>query len=116
MHARPQRSAHRQRPLTFGLSRPIPRRQRSRMSGFAKINLLDDIEAGSRSPEVEARFGRSHLESRDLGISHFRYAPNFRNPMGHSHQEQEEAYIVAAGSGQILLDGEVHELRQWDVV
>ena len=36
--------------------------------------------------------------------------------MGHRHREQEEAYVVVAGSGQILIDDEVRELRQWDVV
>jgi quercetin dioxygenase-like cupin family protein len=36
--------------------------------------------------------------------------------MAHSHREQEEAYVVVAGSGRVLLDGEVLELRQWDVV
>jgi mannose-6-phosphate isomerase-like protein (cupin superfamily) len=36
--------------------------------------------------------------------------------MAHSHREQEEAYVVAAGSGRVLLDDEVLELRQWDVV
>jgi quercetin dioxygenase-like cupin family protein len=36
--------------------------------------------------------------------------------MAHSHREQEEAYVVVAGSGRVLLDGEVHDLRQWDVV
>ena len=36
--------------------------------------------------------------------------------MAHSHREQEEAYVVVAGSGRILLDDEVLELRQWDVV
>jgi mannose-6-phosphate isomerase-like protein (cupin superfamily) len=84
------------------------------MSGFSKLNLLE-IEAGG-SENVETRFGRSKLESRDLGVSHFRYAPNFRNPMAHSHREQEEAYVVAGGSGRILLGDEVLDLRQWDVV
>ena len=36
--------------------------------------------------------------------------------MAHSHREQEEAYVVAAGSGRALLDGEVVELVQWDVL
>jgi quercetin dioxygenase-like cupin family protein len=36
--------------------------------------------------------------------------------MAHSHREQEEAYVVVAGSGRVLLDGEVRELRLWDVV
>jgi len=87
------------------------------MSRFAVVNLLEvEDSVGDRVPEVEGRFGRKHLESRDLGISHFRYAENFRSPMAHSHREQEEAYVVVAGSGRILLDNEVLELRRWDVV
>ena len=39
-----------------------------------------------------------------------------RNPGAHSHREQEEAYVVVAGSGRVLLDGEVREVRMWDVV
>jgi quercetin dioxygenase-like cupin family protein len=56
------------------------------------------------------------LESRDLEVSLFRYAPNLRSPTAHSHREQEEAYVVVAGSGRILLDDETQELRVWDVV
>ena len=36
--------------------------------------------------------------------------------MGHSHREQEEIYVVVAGSGRIKLNDEIVELRQWDVV
>jgi quercetin dioxygenase-like cupin family protein len=87
------------------------------MSDFATVNLLDvEDSVGDRIPELEGRFGRKHLDSRDLGVSLFRYAANFRSPMAHSHREQEEAYVVVAGSGRILLGGEVRDLRQWDVV
>lgn len=87
------------------------------MSGFSTVNLLEvEDSMGDRAPGIEARFGRKHLGSRDLGVSLFRYAPNLRSPMGHSHREQEEAYVVVAGSGRILLNDEVHDLRQWDVV
>jgi mannose-6-phosphate isomerase-like protein (cupin superfamily) len=87
------------------------------MSRFAVVNLLEvEDSVGDRVPEVEGRFGRKHLESRDLGISHFRYAEHFRSPMAHSHREQEEAYVVVAGSGRVLLDNEVLELHRWDVV
>ena len=65
---------------------------------------------------VEARFARKHLASRDLGVSLFFYGPDFRSPVGHSHREQEEAYVVVEGSGRVLLDGEVRELAPWDVL
>jgi quercetin dioxygenase-like cupin family protein len=87
------------------------------MSRFATVNLLDvEDSVGERAPGIEGRFARKHLDSRDLGISLFRYAANLRSPVAHSHREQEEAYVVVAGSGRLLLDNEVHELRQWDVV
>ena len=87
------------------------------MSRFAIVNLLDvEDSVGERAPGIEGRFGRSRLESRDLGVSLFRYAPNLRSPMAHSHREQEEAYVVVAGSGRVLLDDDVRELRQWDVL
>jgi mannose-6-phosphate isomerase-like protein (cupin superfamily) len=87
------------------------------MSRFAHVNLLEVEDSVAGKVEgIEGRFSRKHLDSRDLGISHFRYAPNFRAPTGHRHREQEEAYVVVGGSGQILIDDEVHDLRQWDVV
>jgi quercetin dioxygenase-like cupin family protein len=87
------------------------------MSRFATVNLLDvEDSIGERLPGVEGRFGRTHLDSRDLGISHFHYAANLRSPMAHSHREQEEAYVVVAGSGRLLLDEEIIELRPWDAV
>jgi mannose-6-phosphate isomerase-like protein (cupin superfamily) len=87
------------------------------MSRFATVNLLEvEDSVGDRAPGIEGRFGRKQLDSRDLGISHFRYGPSVRSPVAHSHREQEEAYVVVAGSGRILLDGEVLDLRQWDAV
>jgi mannose-6-phosphate isomerase-like protein (cupin superfamily) len=82
------------------------------------IKNLKDVEdaAASRGSDVEARFGRKHLESQHLGVSYFRYAPGFRTPYGHRHREQEEAYVVVGGSGRIRLDDEIVELRQWDAV
>ena len=87
------------------------------MSRFSTVNLFEvEDSVGERAPGVEGRFGRKHLDSRDLGISHFRYAANLRSPFAHSHREQEEAYVVVAGSGRVLLDDEVQELHQWDVL
>ncbi len=87
------------------------------MSRFATVNLLDLEDAvGDRAPGIDGRFARSHLDSRDLGVSLFRYTADMRSPIAHSHREQEEAYVVVAGSGRVLLDGDTQELRQWDVV
>jgi quercetin dioxygenase-like cupin family protein len=87
------------------------------MSNYTKLNLLElEDSVGERSTEIEGRFGRTKLGARDIGVSHWRYAPNFRNPIAHKHREQEEAYVIVSGSGRMLLDGEVVELRQWDTV
>ena len=87
------------------------------MSGYSVVNLLGlENVIGDRAPGIEGRFGRTQLESRDLGVSHFRYGANLRSPMAHSHREQEEVYVIAEGSGRLLLDDEVIELRQWDAV
>ncbi len=86
------------------------------MSDYTILNLLElDDSVQGRAPGLEGRFGRDRLGSRDLGVSHWRYAPDTRNA-GHVHREQEEAYVVVAGSGRVRLDDEVREIRQWDVV
>jgi mannose-6-phosphate isomerase-like protein (cupin superfamily) len=87
------------------------------MSDYAIVNLLEQADdTGGRMEGLEGRFGRKYLDSRDLGISHWKYAPNFRNPMAHSHREQEEAYVVVAGSGRVRLDEEVRDVAVWDVI
>jgi quercetin dioxygenase-like cupin family protein len=84
---------------------------------FTIANLMDiEDSAGKRSPEIEGRMAREHLDSDHLGVSYWRYAPGFRSPVAHSHREQEEAYVVTGGSGNVLLDGEVHALKRWDVL
>jgi quercetin dioxygenase-like cupin family protein len=87
------------------------------MADYAIVNLLEiDDSVQGRVAGLEGRFGRTRLGSRDLGVSHWRYAPNLRNTAAHSHREQEEAYVVVAGSGRVRLDDEVRDIRQWDVV
>jgi uncharacterized cupin superfamily protein len=86
------------------------------MAGYTIKNLKDVDDSAASSSDVEARFARKHLDSRELGVSYFRYAPGYRSTTGHSHREQEEAYVVIAGAGRVKLDDEVVDLRQWDVV
>lgn len=85
------------------------------MPDYAVKNLLE-IDAPGDYPGYAARFARKYLDSRDLGVSLFTYEPGVRSPMGHSHREQEEAYVVVEGSGRAWLDGEIVDLRQWDVL
>jgi mannose-6-phosphate isomerase-like protein (cupin superfamily) len=87
------------------------------MAGHARVNLLEvpDAVAG-RAEGVEGHFGRGPVGARDIGVSLWRYAPGFRATTGHRHREQEEAYLVVGGSGQILLDGEASEIGRYDLV
>jgi mannose-6-phosphate isomerase-like protein (cupin superfamily) len=87
------------------------------MSDYSKINFsdLEDMAAG-RGLDLEARFGRSHMESEHLGVSRFRYGPGVRPPYGHHHREQEEVYVVTSGSGRVRLGDEILDLKQWDVL
>lgn len=87
------------------------------MAGYSLTNFdhIEDMLA-ERDVPIEARFARKHIDSEQLGVSLFRYAPGARAPMGHSHREQEEAYVVTAGSGRVKLDDRVIDLRQWDVL
>jgi quercetin dioxygenase-like cupin family protein len=87
------------------------------MDNYTRVNLmeLEDSVAG-RAEGIEGRFGRGPMGAQDVGVSHWRYAPGFRSTMGHRHREQEEAYLVISGSGEMMLDGDVIELGQWDLV
>jgi len=86
------------------------------MSGYTVVNLLELPDQIEFSSDIEGRFGRGALESRDLGVSHWRYSPGYRSSRGHRHGKQEEVYVVLGGSGRVLLDGEVRELGRWDTV
>jgi mannose-6-phosphate isomerase-like protein (cupin superfamily) len=86
------------------------------MLAYTVKNLKQVDASTSAPPGLEARVARAQLDSEHLGISFFRYGPGVRTPFGHSHAEQEEAYVVVAGSGRAKLDDELVELRQWDVL
>ena len=85
------------------------------MSDYAVKNLME-IEDGTGVEGIEGRFSRKYIDSEQLGISHFRYAPGRKAVHGHRHEVQEEAYVVVGGSGRMLVGGEVIDVGQWDVV
>jgi mannose-6-phosphate isomerase-like protein (cupin superfamily) len=79
-------------------------------------NVEDQAPKFGLSPNLEARFARNDLDLEDSGLSYQRLAPGFRMPFGHTHKEQEELYVILSGGGRLKLDGEIVEVRQWDVV
>jgi quercetin dioxygenase-like cupin family protein len=89
------------------------------MPGYTVKNLLeieDSAVAGGLSPDLEARFARKPLEAEQLGLSYQRFAPGYRSTFGHHHEDQEEVYVLLAGSGRLKLDDDVVELGPWDAV
>ena len=88
------------------------------MSDYAKVNLreVEDMATKFGITGLEARFPKRELGSTTGAVSLQRLAPNMRQPFGHRHAEQEEHYVVLEGSGRIMVDGEVVEVRAWDVV
>jgi mannose-6-phosphate isomerase-like protein (cupin superfamily) len=89
------------------------------MADYTVKNLKEIEDMAPRfglSPELEARFAREPLEGELTGVSYQRLAPGFRIPFGHTHEAQEEIYVVVNGSGRMKLDDDVVELKQWDAV
>jgi len=88
------------------------------MSTYTKTNLRELPNAAERFgvDGLETRFGRKELRAERSGVSLIRVAANTRAPFGHRHREQEETYVVVAGSGRVKLEDEIVELRQWDAI
>jgi mannose-6-phosphate isomerase-like protein (cupin superfamily) len=89
------------------------------MSNYTKANLR---EVENQAPnfgmpdEMDARFARSAIEGKTLGLSIMKLAPGFRIPFGHKHANQEEVYVVVRGSARVKVEDEVVELGEWDAI
>ena len=65
---------------------------------------------------MDARFARTALEGKSLGLSLMKLAPNFRIPFGHKHEGQEEVYVVLNGSARIKVEDEIVEVAEGDAI
>ncbi|HEY2715977.1 MAG TPA: cupin domain-containing protein [Solirubrobacterales bacterium] len=87
---------------------------------FTLRNLKQDLEdLGSNfdgSPDLEFRAATRALELESSGLTYQRVPPDYRFPYGHTHEKQEEVYIVVRGGGRMKIDAEIVELREWDAV
>jgi mannose-6-phosphate isomerase-like protein (cupin superfamily) len=86
------------------------------MPDWTKKNFRDLDDRSPPDAPMQWRFARNATNSRELGVSRFTYEPRARMPWGHRHREQEEVYVVVAGSGRAKLDDQVVELAVWDVL
>lgn len=87
---------------------------------FMRRNVKDDLDdVGSNfdgSPELEFRLATKALGLERSGLGYQRIPPGYRFPYGHTHQRQEEVYLVLRGGGRMKLDEEIIELKEWDAV
>ena len=87
---------------------------------FTIRNLKEDPEdVGSKfdgSPDLEFRVATQVLGLEESGLSYQRLPPGYRFPYGHTHQVQEEVYVVVRGGGRMKLGDEVIQLAEWDAV
>src|SRR3954465_15497515 len=87
---------------------------------FTLVNLKGDLEdVGSNfdgAPDLEFRLATDGLPLEQSGLSLQRIPPGYRFPYGHTHETQEEVYVVVRGSGRMKLDDEVVELEEGDAV
>jgi mannose-6-phosphate isomerase-like protein (cupin superfamily) len=90
------------------------------MTSYTKSNVREEVENSAPKfgmpDEMDARFARSALGGKTLGLSLMRLAPNFRIPFGHKHEHQEEVYVVVRGSGRVKVEDDIVELREWDAI
>ena len=87
---------------------------------FTLTNIREDLEdLGSRfdgAPDLEFRAATKALGLEKGALSYQRVPPGYRFPYGHTHETQEEVYVVLDGGGRMKLDDEVVELEKYDAV
>jgi len=89
------------------------------LAGYTKLNLKEDVEDQAPKfgmPELEFRMARVPLELENSGVTYMRIEPNFRLPFGHTHNVQEEVYVLVSGSARLKLDDDILELKPFDAV
>ena len=87
---------------------------------FSLRNLREDLDdVGSNfdgPPDLEFRMATRALGLEHSGLTFQRVPPDYRFPYGHTHETQEEIYVVVNGGGRIKLNDDIVDLRQWDAV
>jgi mannose-6-phosphate isomerase-like protein (cupin superfamily) len=81
------------------------------------LREVNDIAPKFGFDEVqEARFAWRDLNAETIGLALHRIKPSCRQAFAHRHEQAEEVYVVLAGSGQVKLGEEVHDIGPLDAV
>ena len=84
---------------------------------IANLQDVPDLAPGFGMSDIQqARFARETLQTGDTGLAFHRIQPGKRQGFAHRHRQAEEIYVVVAGSGSVVLDGDVRALRHLDAV
>jgi mannose-6-phosphate isomerase-like protein (cupin superfamily) len=88
------------------------------MSDYTHVNLkeIEDQAPKFGMEGLEFRVARSPLELDNSAVSYMRLEPNFRLPFGHTHNQQEELYVLVSGKARLKLGEEVIDLQPFDAV
>jgi mannose-6-phosphate isomerase-like protein (cupin superfamily) len=87
---------------------------------FTRKNLRADLDDLGPSfdgpPDLEFRAATKALGLERSGLTYQRVPAGCRFPYGHTHETQEEVYVVVRGSGRMKVDDEIVDLAEWDAV
>ena len=87
---------------------------------YTRTNIKADLEdigpAFDGPPDLEFRAATRALRLEQAALSYQRVPPGCRFPYGHTHETQEEVYVVLRGSGRMKVDDEIVELEALDAL
>jgi mannose-6-phosphate isomerase-like protein (cupin superfamily) len=88
------------------------------MGNYTRVNLkeVEDQAPKFGMEELEFRTAREPLELSNSAVSYMRLNPNYRLPFGHTHNTQEELYVLVDGTARLKLGDDVIDLRPFDAV
>jgi mannose-6-phosphate isomerase-like protein (cupin superfamily) len=103
-------------PAKLGLAAALRRRA---WPAYTVVNLKtveDQAPKFGFAPHLQSRFARKALGLERSGITTSPSRPTSACPSATDHAEQEEVYVVVAGSARMKLDDEELELGTWDAI
>jgi mannose-6-phosphate isomerase-like protein (cupin superfamily) len=88
------------------------------MGDYTRVNLkeVEDQAPKFGMDDLEFRTAREPLELSNSAVSYMRLSPNYRLPFGHTHNTQEELYVLVDGTARLKLGDEVIDLKPFDAV